>query len=123
MNPGLITFHSASLPVIMSLLGLWLVLFLFFGIMYVEVFGLTKWGGVETRTTNYYTLGNALVMLAFQSTGFVTHNSFFPSMPPSLIFILSFVEKVGTSTCMICTFFLIDFLTSLSAHGLLFLVT
>ena len=65
-------FHRASLPVIMSLLGLWLVLFLFFAILFVEVFGLTKWGGVETRTTNYYSLGGALVMLAFQSTGFVT---------------------------------------------------
>ena len=69
LKPGLI---SSSLPVIMSLLGLWLVLFLFFAILYVEVFGLTKWGGVETRTTNYYSLGDALVMLAFQSTGFVT---------------------------------------------------
>lgn len=68
----IIFFHSASLPVIMSLLGLWLVLFLFFAILFVEVFGLTKWGGVETRTTNYYSLGDALVMLAFQSTGFVT---------------------------------------------------
>jgi len=57
------------LPVIMSLLGLWLVLFLFFAIMFVEVFGLTKWGGAETRTINYYSLGAALVMLAFQSTG------------------------------------------------------
>ena len=56
----------------MSLLGLWLVLFLFFAILFVEVFGLTKWGGVETRTTNYYSLGDALVMLAFQIMGFVT---------------------------------------------------
>ena len=69
--------HSASLPVIMSLLGLWLVLFLFFAILYVEVFGLTKWGGVETPTTNYYSVGSALVMLAFQSTGFVTSLVFF----------------------------------------------
>ncbi|CAA7264458.1 unnamed protein product [Cyclocybe aegerita] len=59
----------ASLPVILSLLGLWLVLFIFFGILFVEVFGLTKWGGAETATTNYASLGSALVMLAFQSTG------------------------------------------------------
>ena len=71
LKVSLIT-YSDSLPVIASLLGFWLVLFLFFAILYVEVFGLTKWGGVETRTTNYYSLGNALVMLAFQSTGFVT---------------------------------------------------
>ena len=37
---------------------------------------------------------------------------------PSLIFILSRVEKVGTSTCMICAFFLIDYLPCSSAHGL-----
>ncbi|KAH9475037.1 Calcium-channel protein cch1 [Psilocybe cubensis] len=59
----------SSLPVIFSLLGLWLVLFIFFAILYMEVFGLTKWGGAETPTTNYSSLGSALVMLAFQSTG------------------------------------------------------
>ncbi|KAF9039224.1 high-affinity cell membrane calcium channel [Panaeolus papilionaceus] len=59
----------ASLPVIFSLLGLWLVLFIFFAILFVEVFGLTKWGGAETPTTNYASLGSAMVMLAFQSTG------------------------------------------------------
>ncbi|KAF9530724.1 Ion transport protein-domain-containing protein [Crepidotus variabilis] len=59
----------ASLPVILSLLGLWLILFIFFAILFVEVFGLTKWGGSETPTTNYYSLGSAMVMLAFQSTG------------------------------------------------------
>ncbi|KAF6754799.1 high-affinity cell membrane calcium channel [Ephemerocybe angulata] len=59
----------SSLPVILSLLGLWLILFIFFGILFVEVFGLTKWGGNETRTINYTSLGSALVMLAFQSTG------------------------------------------------------
>ncbi|TEB23953.1 high-affinity cell membrane calcium channel [Coprinellus micaceus] len=59
----------SSLPVILSLLGLWLILFIFFGILFVEVFGLTKWGGAETRTQNYSSLGSALVMLAFQSTG------------------------------------------------------
>jgi hypothetical protein len=59
------------LPVILSLLGLWLILFIFFGILFVEVFGLTKWGGGESRTINYSSLGSALVMLAFQSTGYV----------------------------------------------------
>ena len=61
LKVGLIS-YSDSLPVIAGLLGFWLVFFLFFAILYVEVFGLTKWGGVETRTTNYYSLGNALVM-------------------------------------------------------------
>ena len=48
-----------------------MILFIFFAILYVEVFGLTKWGGKETPTTNYYSLGNAMLMLSFQSTGFV----------------------------------------------------
>lgn len=59
----------ASLPVILSLLGLWLILFVFFGILYVEVFGLTKWGQGESRNQNYTTMGSALVMLAFMSVG------------------------------------------------------
>ncbi|KAI5121745.1 hypothetical protein M0805_009034 [Coniferiporia weirii] len=59
----------ASLPVILSLLALWFILFLFFGILFVEVFSLTKWHSAETRTQNYSSLGSALVMLAFMSTG------------------------------------------------------
>lgn len=59
----------ASLPVIVSLLGLWLILFLFFAIMYMEVFSLTKWNSAETRNENYTTLAKALVMLAFMTTG------------------------------------------------------
>ncbi|EGN97267.1 hypothetical protein SERLA73DRAFT_110442 [Serpula lacrymans var. lacrymans S7.3] len=59
----------ANLPVILSLLALWLILFLFFAIMYMEVFGMTKWYSAETRTQNYQTMGSALVMLAFMSTG------------------------------------------------------
>ncbi|KAF8840292.1 hypothetical protein BDN67DRAFT_996862 [Paxillus ammoniavirescens] len=60
---------TASLPVIMSLLGLWLILFLFFAIMYMEVFGTTKWYSAETSTQNYQTMGSTLLMLAFMSTG------------------------------------------------------
>ncbi|KAG1824615.1 Ion transport protein-domain-containing protein [Suillus subaureus] len=59
----------ASLPVILNLLGLWFILFIFFAIMYMEVFGLTKWYSAETHTQNYQTMGSALVMLAFMSTG------------------------------------------------------
>ncbi|KAF9557915.1 high-affinity cell membrane calcium channel [Agrocybe pediades] len=59
----------ASLPAIFNLLGLWLVLFIFFAILFMEVFGLTKWSGAETPITNYSSLGSSLVMLAFQSTG------------------------------------------------------
>ncbi|KAF8646018.1 hypothetical protein AX16_007443 [Volvariella volvacea WC 439] len=59
----------ASLPVIFSLLGLWLILFIFFAILFVEVFGMTKWGSGETRNMNYNSIGNALVMLTFMSAG------------------------------------------------------
>lgn len=61
---------SASLPAIGNLFLLWATLFIFFSILYMEVFGLTKEGGAAfTRFQNYYTLGNSLVMLAFMSTG------------------------------------------------------
>ncbi|KAJ6629913.1 Ion transport protein-domain-containing protein [Mycena sp. CBHHK59/15] len=59
----------ASLPVILSLLGLWFILFLFFGILFLEVFALTKWNSAETRSQNFSTMGSSLVMLTFMSTG------------------------------------------------------
>lgn len=62
---------SSSLPVILSLLLLWFALFIFFGILYVEIFGLTRWESAETHNENYTSLGRALVMLAFMSTGYV----------------------------------------------------
>ena len=60
---------SSSLPVILSLLGLWFILFIFFAILFVEVFSMTKWGSGENRDQNYTSVGTALVMLAFMSTG------------------------------------------------------
>lgn len=62
---------SASLPVILSLLSLWLILFVFFAILFVEVFSMTKWNTAETRNENYSTMPKALVMLAFMTTGYV----------------------------------------------------
>ena len=49
---------------------------MFFGILFVEVFSLTKWNTAETRYQNYSTMGRALVMLAFMTTGCVSpyHN-------------------------------------------------
>ena len=61
----------ASLPVILSLLSLWLVLFIFFSILFVEVFSLTKWNSVETHNQNYSAMSKALVMLAFMTSGYV----------------------------------------------------
>lgn len=46
-------------------------LFLFFAILFVEVFSMTKWNTSETRNQNYSTLPKALVMLAFMTTGYV----------------------------------------------------
>ena len=62
-------YYSGSLPVILSLLGLWVILFLFFAILFVEVFSQTKWNTGETRNMNYSSMANALVMLAFMTTG------------------------------------------------------
>ncbi|KAG9312662.1 Ion transport protein-domain-containing protein [Chiua virens] len=59
----------ASLPVILNLLALWLTFFLFFAIMYMEVFGLTKWYSGENTYQNYQTMGSSLLMLIFMSTG------------------------------------------------------
>ena len=63
-------FARASLPVILNLLGLWLVLSIFFAILKVEVFSMTKWGSGETRNQNYSSVGSALVMLSFMSVGY-----------------------------------------------------
>jgi flagellar biosynthesis protein FlhB len=65
------TFDSASLSSLLSLLALWLILFVFFAIMFLEVFGLTKWGSGENHNQNYSSMGASLVMLAFMSTGYV----------------------------------------------------
>lgn len=89
----------ASLPVILSLLSLWIILFIFFAILYVEVFSMTKWGSGETRTRNYSSMGSSLVMLAFMSVGLVFDSFEKYSHPNSP----RFLEKGGTSICTIST--------------------
>ena len=87
---------SGSLPVILSLLGLWVILFLFFAILYVEVFSMTKWNTGENRNQNYSSMANALVMLAFMTTGWVISSwchDWLAHLP---------VEKDGMSTCTTC---------------------
>ncbi|KAJ6583225.1 hypothetical protein B0H10DRAFT_2340382 [Mycena sp. CBHHK59/15] len=81
----------ASLPVILSLLGLWFILFLFFGILFLEVFALTKWNSAETRSQNFSTMGSSLVMLTFMSTG---------AEGFSFIYLIS-TARGGISICMI----------------------
>lgn len=60
----------ASLQAIGNLFLLWATLFIFYAILYLEVFGLTKVGNnAGTRFQNYYSFGNTLIMLAFMCTG------------------------------------------------------
>ncbi|PWN49893.1 hypothetical protein IE53DRAFT_331270, partial [Violaceomyces palustris] len=59
----------ASLPAILSLFLLWITMFLVWGIMLVEVFGLTRWGANETYSKNFSTLIGSLVFLSMMSTG------------------------------------------------------
>jgi len=59
------------LGAIAKLFGLWFALFIFFGMLFIEIFALTKWGSGETYNQNYQSLGSALLMLAFMSTGYV----------------------------------------------------
>jgi hypothetical protein len=65
-----LTSNRASLPAIGNLFLLWGAIFIFYAILFLEVFGLTKAGNAyESRFQNYSTLGNALLMLAFMSVG------------------------------------------------------
>ncbi|CAO1632713.1 unnamed protein product [Parajaminaea phylloscopi] len=61
----------SGLPAIISLLGLWMCFFFFFAIMFVEIFGLTKWGkvGPETYSRNFSSLPHALIFLSMMTTG------------------------------------------------------
>ena len=86
----------SSLPVIVSLLSLWLVLFMFFGILFVEVFSMTKWNTAETRYENYSTMGRTLVMLAFMTTGCASL-SFFDRLAFTRL-----LARAGINTCTIC---------------------
>ena len=71
-------------------------MFLFFGIAYIEVFGLARWNSGETHYQNYRNFENALVMLAFMSTGYESH-----SIDICAITDLRSAESHGTNTCMI----------------------
>ncbi|KAL7424030.1 calcium channel protein [Cryptotrichosporon argae] len=67
----------ASLPAIGNLFLLWATLFIFFAILFIEIFGLTKIGNnAGTRFQNYYSFGNSLIMLSFMSTGYIFLNMF-----------------------------------------------
>ncbi|KDN52688.1 hypothetical protein K437DRAFT_161584 [Tilletiaria anomala UBC 951] len=59
----------ASLPAILSLFALWVVLFLVWAILLLEVFGLTRWGPNETYAQSFSTFWASFVFLARMTTG------------------------------------------------------
>lgn len=62
-------FISASINSIASLFGVWLVVFAVYGIMFVEIFGLTSYGPNGSNHVNFRNIGAALLMMARMSTG------------------------------------------------------
>lgn len=60
---------SASIGSISSLFGVWLVVFAVYGIMFMEIFGLTTYGPSGSDHVNFRNVGNSLLMMARMSTG------------------------------------------------------
>ncbi|KAF9088892.1 calcium channel protein [Mortierella sp. AD031] len=60
---------AASINSIASLFGVWLVVFAVYGIMFVEIFGLTVFGPNGSNQVNFRNIGAALLMMARMSTG------------------------------------------------------
>ncbi|KAG0053161.1 calcium channel protein [Gryganskiella cystojenkinii] len=60
---------AASIGSISSLLGVWLVVFAVYGIMFVEIFGLTSYGPNGSDHVNFRNIGSSLLMMARMSTG------------------------------------------------------
>ncbi|ORZ05510.1 Ion transport protein-domain-containing protein [Lobosporangium transversale] len=65
----LFTTMAASIGSISSLLGVWLVVFAVYGIMFVEIFGLTSYGSNGSEHVNFRNIGTSLLMMARMSTG------------------------------------------------------
>jgi hypothetical protein len=60
---------AASLPMILSLLATWLVLFLTFAIAMTQAFGLTRFNANETGNINFRDVPKALILLFRMSVG------------------------------------------------------
>ncbi|KAG9063800.1 calcium channel protein [Linnemannia hyalina] len=60
---------AASINSIASLFGVWLVVFAVYGIMFMEIFGLTSYGPNGSDHVNFRNTGAALLMMARMSTG------------------------------------------------------
>ncbi|CAG8569817.1 3141_t:CDS:10 [Ambispora leptoticha] len=60
---------AASLPSIFDLFAVWFVVFCVYSIMFMEIFGLTKYGIQATRYVNFRDFSNAFLTLIRMSTG------------------------------------------------------
>ncbi|KAG0223145.1 calcium channel protein [Mortierella sp. GBA43] len=60
---------AASIGSIASLFAVWLVVFAVYGIMFMEIFGLTSFGPNGSRHVNFRNIGTTLLMMARMSTG------------------------------------------------------
>ncbi|KAG0336009.1 calcium channel protein, partial [Podila humilis] len=60
---------ASSIRSIASLFGVWLVVFAVYGIMFMEIFGLTAYGPNGSDHVNFRNVGNSLLMMARMSTG------------------------------------------------------
>ncbi|KAF9349763.1 calcium channel protein [Mortierella sp. AD094] len=65
----LFTTMAASISSIASLFGVWLVVFAVYGIMFVEIFGLTAYGPNGGENINFRNIGTAMLLMARMSTG------------------------------------------------------
>jgi voltage-dependent calcium channel len=65
---------ASSLPTILSLLSIWLVLFVVYAIAFTQIFGLTRLGPNGSGSINFRTVANALVLLFRMSVGYVLFN-------------------------------------------------
>ena len=59
----------SSLPSILSLFSLWVILFLVYSILMLEIFGLTRWNANETYARSFPTFWQAFIFLSMMTTG------------------------------------------------------
>lgn len=60
---------SGSLPSILNLFAVWSIIFVVYTIMFMEIFGLTKFGTNEGRHVNFRQFPTAITTLVRMSTG------------------------------------------------------
>lgn len=82
---------ASSLPTILSLLCIWLVLFVVYAIAFTQIFGLTRLGPHGSGSINFRTVPNALVLLFRMSVGYI----------PVAMHRSNELERAGMRSCMI----------------------